>query len=208
MLTSAPSLLIPMMLWALLLLPSSLSVHKGGWDNPTCTSGVVSVSRGERAEMACNMSNPFKLISICLVVPGKECRLIFKDMAQGHFSQDGWRLRVQGRMAQLVMEEAQDTQAGKYKWEMVGRQRSIKCTTLNISEPPDLPFTPFFSRSTSPEMTVPQPEAISQRQRRTPMGPVLLLVILSILGLGLVLCWFRRRRSARTQQLLQEPVLS
>lgn len=104
-----------------------------GWDNPTCTSGVVSVSRGERAEMACNMSNPFKLISICLVVPGKECRLIFKDMAQGHFSQDGWRLRVQGRTAQLVMEEAQDTQAGKYKWEMVGRQRSIKCTTLNIS---------------------------------------------------------------------------
>nr|XP_019591297.1 PREDICTED: T-cell antigen CD7 isoform X2 [Rhinolophus sinicus] len=188
MLTSAPSLLIPMMLWALLLLPSSLSVHKGGWDNPTCTSGVVSVSRGERAEMACNMSNPFKLISICLVVPGKECRLIFKDMAQGHFSQDGWRLRVQGRTAQLVMEEAQDTQAGKYKWEMVGRQRSIKCTTLNIS---------------GPEVTVPQPEAISQRQRRTPLGPVLLLVILSILGLGLVLCWFRRRRSARTQQLLQ-----
>ncbi|XP_074175776.1 secreted and transmembrane protein 1 isoform X2 [Rhinolophus sinicus] len=193
MLTSAPSLLIPMMLWALLLLPSSLSVHKGGWDNPTCTSGVVSVSRGERAEMACNMSNPFKLISICLVVPGKECRLIFKDMAQGHFSQDGWRLWVQGRTAQLVMEEAQDTQAGKYKWEMVGRQRSIKCTTLNIS---------------GPEMTVPQPEAISQHQRRTPLGPVLLLVILSILGLGLVLCWFRRRRSARTQQLLQEPVLS
>lgn len=212
MLTSAPSLLIPMLLWALVLLPSSLpsslSFIKGGWDNPTCTGRVVSVSRGERAEMACNISNPLKLISIYLVVPGKECRLIFKDMAQGHFSQDGWKLRVQGHTAQLVMEEAQDTQAGTYKWEMVGCQRSSKTITLNISEPPDPPFTPFFSRATSPEMTFSPPKAIPQRQTRTPMGPMLLLVILSILGLGLVLCWFRRRRSARTQQLLQEPVLS
>lgn len=197
-----------MMLWALLPLPSSLSVHKGGWDNPTCTSGVVSVSRGERAEMACNISNPFVLISVCLVVPGKECRLIFKDMAQGHFSQDGWKLRVQGHTAQLVMEDAQDTQEGMYMWEIKGRQRSVRFTTLNVSEPPDLPSTPFFSRATSPEMTFSQPEAIYQPQRRTPMGPILLLVILSILGLGLVLSWFRRRRSARTQQLLPKPVLS
>lgn len=104
-----------------------------GWDDPTCTSGVVSVSRGERAEMSCNMSNPFKLISICLVVPGKESRLIFNDTAQGHFSQDGWKLRVRGRTAQLVMEEAQDTQAGTYMWMMVGRQRNNANITLNIS---------------------------------------------------------------------------
>lgn len=206
MLTSAPSLLVPMVLWALL--PASLSVHKGGWDNPNCTSGVVSVSRGERAEMACNMSNPFVFITICLVVPGKECQLIFKDVAQGHFSQGGWQLRVQGGTAQLVTERAQDTQAGQYTWKMVGHQRTSKYTTLNISEPPGLPFTPFFSRATSPEMTFSQPKAISQSQRRTPMGPILLIIILSILGLGLVLSWFRRRRSVRTQQLLQEPVLS
>ncbi|KAF6269346.1 secreted and transmembrane 1 [Rhinolophus ferrumequinum] len=207
MLTSARSLLGPMMLWALLLLPSSLSVHRRGWDNPSCTSGVVSVPRGERAEMACNISNPFYLITICLVVPGKECRFIFKDVAQGNVSRDGWQLRVQGCTAQLVTEKAQDTQAGQYKWEMVGHQRSVSFTTLNISEPPDLPFTPFFSRATSPEMTFSQPEAIPQHQRRTPMGPILLLLILSVLGLGLVLAWFRRRHSARTQQLLQ-PVLS
>lgn len=108
------------------------------WDNLTCTKGVVSVSRGDRAVMDCNISNPVSHVTICLNVPGSHCRTIFNVTAPGHVSQDGWQLRVLEGTVQLVTEEAQATQAGKYKWRLKGGQLSAGTTVLNVSgEGPD-----------------------------------------------------------------------
>lgn len=105
-----------------------------GWDNPTCTQGVVSVPRGARAMMACNISNPFSNITICLSVAARtDCQYIFRNAPQGNTSQDGWHLRVQGGMAQLVIEDAWDNQSGQYKWRLQGGQINVGITTLNVS---------------------------------------------------------------------------
>lgn len=103
------------------------------WDNLTCTKGVVSVSSGERAVMDCNISNPLLHVTICLNVPGNHCRAIFNVTTWGHFSQDGWQLSVLEGMAQLVTEEAQASQAGKYKWRLRGGQLTVGTTVLNVS---------------------------------------------------------------------------
>lgn len=102
------------------------------WDNPTCTEGVVSVSRGEPAVMTCYISNPFSQVNICMMVPGG-CEPIFWEVPQGRFSRGRWHLWIDGGVAQLETEEAQDTQAGQYKWQLVGGQRNIVFTTLNVS---------------------------------------------------------------------------
>ncbi|XP_073742064.1 secreted and transmembrane protein 1 [Callorhinus ursinus] len=103
------------------------------WDNPICTEGVVSVSRGERAVMACNISNPFLSVAIYLSSHGKSFEPVFSMRPPGCFCQGGWRLQVQGSMAQLVIDDVSHTQAGCYRWYLQGLQRNIRVTTLNVS---------------------------------------------------------------------------
>ncbi|XP_058417938.1 secreted and transmembrane protein 1 [Diceros bicornis minor] len=198
MLTLASPLPVTKMVWALLLLAASLSAQRGSWDNPTCTKGVVSVSRGEHAMMACNISNPFSRVTICLrPAPGKDCQHIFREVAPGHLSRAGWQLRVQGGVAQLVIEDASDAQAGQYKWHLQGRQRNVATTTLNVSEPEDLLFTP----SSGPELPRPLSEVGSQSDV---VLVILVIVTLSILVVGMW-AWYRRCRSSKFSKLPQSP---
>ncbi|XP_027968503.1 secreted and transmembrane protein 1 isoform X2 [Eumetopias jubatus] len=113
------------------------------WDNPICTEGVVSVSRGERAVMACNISNPFLSVAIYLSSHGKSFEPVFSMRPPGCFCQGGWRLQVQGSMAQLVIDDVNHTQAGCYRWYLQGLQRNIRVTTLNVSG--TTPPTQFLS---------------------------------------------------------------
>ncbi|KAM5217039.1 secreted and transmembrane protein 1 isoform 3-T9 [Hipposideros larvatus] len=189
MLSPAPSL--PVMLWALLLIPASLGVQTGTWDKHTCTEGV-SVSRGERAVMTCNLSSPISYINICLVRSGGDCQTIFKSVSPGNYSEGGWQLWIQEDTAQLVTEKAQDSQAGQYLWRIAARQISIKNTTLNIS---------------GPEMLFTLPEAMPQAQRRDPIivpSLVILFVILFVILGFFGVFWHRRCPFTRLQELPQE----
>ncbi|VCW76173.1 unnamed protein product [Gulo gulo] len=103
------------------------------WDNPTCTEGVVSVPRGERAVMGCNISNPFLSVAVALGTPGASVQQLFRVWSPGCFCREGWQLQVQGGVAQLVIDNASDSQAGCYKWHLQGLQRNIGVTTLNVS---------------------------------------------------------------------------
>ncbi|XP_037666637.1 T-cell antigen CD7 isoform X3 [Choloepus didactylus] len=119
----------------LLLLATLLRAHSGRWDTATCTEGVVSVPRGGRAEMGCRIANAFSHVSILLCVHGSHCQTVFSEEGPGNFSRGGWRLQVQGGLAQLVIEDARTSQAGTYKWRLAGLQRNVRFTTLNVSEP-------------------------------------------------------------------------
>ncbi|XP_070415710.1 secreted and transmembrane protein 1A isoform X2 [Equus przewalskii] len=185
MLTLASPVLLARMLWALLLLDASFSAQKGSWDNPTCTQGVVSVPRGARAMMACNISNPFSNITICLSVAARtDCQYIFRNAPQGNTSQDGWHLRVQGGMAQLVIEDAWDNQSGQYKWHLQGGQINVGITTLNVS---------------GPESPRPLHEVGSQSDM---VFVIPVIVILFILVLGMW-AWCRRRHSLKLSNIPQ-----
>ncbi|XP_036159745.1 secreted and transmembrane protein 1 isoform X3 [Myotis myotis] len=119
-----------------------VNVTTPGWDHPVCTEGV-SVTRGAPAEMTCNSSNPIRKVSICLQAPGGEdCHPIFTQATPGCSSRGGWKLCVQGCSAKMVTEGAQDSQAGQYMWTLRGRQTELKSTTLNVSEPSELPSMP------------------------------------------------------------------
>lgn len=120
--------------------PTRVTCLPTGWDDPTCTEGVVTVSRGACAVMSCTISHPLSNVTVCLSaqVPvclsadGKNQPLVSRKVP-GSPADGGWQLRVHGAVAQLVIDGAQDAQAGQYTWYLEGFQRSIRTTTLSVS---------------------------------------------------------------------------
>ncbi|MBZ3891935.1 T-cell antigen CD7, partial [Sciurus carolinensis] len=148
-------------------------------DNPCCTEGVVSVSRGRQAVMACNISNAFSHITVRLRTHGKDWT-IFSEKAPGRFSRAGWQLQVQGGQAQLVIAAAQDAHAGLYLWRLQGLQRNYKVTSLNVSDAAS---------------QVLGSETLQTRSQATPQSLVgiLVAVLLSILVVGTLGSYWHRR---------------
>ncbi|XP_062937244.1 secreted and transmembrane protein 1 isoform X1 [Cynocephalus volans] len=190
---------IPWMLGTLLLLAGSLSAQNGGWDSPTCTLGVVSVTRGECAVMGCNISNAFSHVTIRLSAHGQD-RTIFLNKAQGNFQKEGWQLQVEGGVAQLVIPEAQDSHAGLYTWHLTGHQRNNRQITLNVSEPHDLQEGGGLERSTrswgpgTPQVV--SSPAVGPR----PMVGVILAAFFLMLVVA-VLAWCRRHQPPKFAQV-------
>ncbi|XP_074200171.1 secreted and transmembrane protein 1 isoform X2 [Camelus bactrianus] len=204
MLTLASLLPVPRMLWALLLLAASGSAESTEWDSPSCTEGVVSVSRGESAVMACNISNPFSHINITLCTyRGESRQLVFSEPAPGDFSRDGWRLWVQGGQAQLVIEKAQDAQAGQYRWILTGNQRNSEITTLNVSEPQDTFFTPSYGPETLLRELRPDPEGTGQAVVLILVMVALVALVALVFPLACMLAWRRRHGVLKLYKLLQ-----
>lgn len=198
-----------MLLWALLLTLLSQGAgardnpcerHPTAWDEPTCTKGELSVTRGSPAEMTCNISNPFLKVSVCLWTPGwKACQPVFTQAVQGCSSGGGWRLCVEGGSARMVTEEARDTQAGWYQWNLMGCQKEQRSTYLNVSEPPEQPSTPPWGTQDLHRAQGPLPAQDLHSAQDPPPGrlhvalllvPVLLLCVLALGGLQ---CWHRNR---------------
>ncbi|XP_007524564.2 secreted and transmembrane protein 1 [Erinaceus europaeus] len=130
-------------LWILPLLTATLRAQNKIWDDPVCTENV-SVTSGHPAVMSCNISNPFKTVSIFLNISGRDLQPLFIDKPPGYYSEPGRQFWVAGGMAQLVIEEAWDSHKGQYIWNLQGQQRNILITSLNVSESIDL-------RPSSPE---------------------------------------------------------
>ncbi|XP_046949882.1 secreted and transmembrane protein 1 [Lynx rufus] len=164
------------------------------WDNPSCTEGVVSVSRGERAVMSCNISNPFLGVTVYLIALGEDSQPLFRVTPPGCFCRGEWQLQVRGGVAQLVIPKASDAQAGCYKWHLQGLQRNIKVTTLNVlasgAEAQDLNQTGVLPLTSScgPQMPCP---GWTERQFRVVLVVTGVSVALAILVVT-VLAWRRR----------------
>ncbi|XP_021069778.1 secreted and transmembrane protein 1b-like [Mus pahari] len=136
--------LFPRMLWALLLLAASLNAYNDVWDNPHCTAREVSVDRGSRVVMACNISNNLRDVTIKLTTSGKTI-IIFNQMPSGNYSKDSWQLYIQGGQAQLVIMDAQGKHSGEYCWKLRGFQAEFKNFNLTVNvtdrqKPEDLPI--------------------------------------------------------------------
>ncbi|XP_013002660.1 secreted and transmembrane protein 1A-like isoform X2 [Cavia porcellus] len=191
----APPSRVFQMFGALLLLAASLSAQNTRWDRPTCTEGVVSVSRGGRAVLACNSSNPFVYITIRLCTHGQN-QTIFDKKTPGNFSMGAWQLEVRGGWAQLVIQPTQDAHAGLYLWHLQGLQRHNKETRLNVSEPQEheLERGPLLSMSPEPQEHELEwgPLLSMSPEPRPPVG-VVAAVLFLVLGLaGIIVftqCW-------------------
>ncbi|XP_042552526.1 secreted and transmembrane protein 1 isoform X2 [Dipodomys spectabilis] len=194
---------IARVLGVLLLLDAALSTQNERWDDPACTEGVVSVSRGQRAEMTCNISNPFTCITVSLSSPGADGTLFRVEPSAGRsrVSRDGWQLLVQGGRAQLVVESAQDRHAGLYSWRLRGCQTNLRQVYLNVSrtdgtgEPQDPQLAADLGLAMSSRV---RPEASTwPRSRGGALASVLMLGI-TVLGL---LSWYRTCHSRKFQQM-------
>ncbi|KAI5277229.1 Secreted And Transmembrane Protein 1 [Manis pentadactyla] len=181
-----------------------------GWDDPTCTEGVVTVSRGACAVMSCTISHPLSNVTVCLSaqVPvclsadGKNQPLVSRKVP-GSPAHGGWQLRVHGAVAQLVIDGAQDAQAGEYTWHLEGFQRSIRTTTLSVSgaeaQEPEKRRARPFSPSQDPERLHRPPAAGSQLEV---VLVIILVVTLSFLVAGM-LAWHQRHRFLKLLTLPQ-----
>ncbi|XP_045343207.1 secreted and transmembrane protein 1 [Leopardus geoffroyi] len=168
--------------------------QRSDWDNPSCTEGVVSVSRGERAVMSCNISNPFLGVTVYLIALGEDSQPLFRVTPPGCFCRGEWQLRVRGGVAQLVIPKASDAQAGRYKWHLKGLQRNIKVTTLDVlasgAEAQDLNQTGVLPLTSScgPQMPCP---GWAERQLQVVLVVTGVSAALAILVVT-VLAWRRR----------------
>ncbi|XP_004861090.1 secreted and transmembrane protein 1 isoform X1 [Heterocephalus glaber] len=203
---SAPLRLFLRVLGAFLLLAPSLQAQHTRWDSPACTEGVVSVSRGGRAVMACNSSNAFTHIEIWLSAHGQP-RLIFREDTPGSFSREGWQLWVRGGRAELVIQAAQGAHAGQYRWHLRGLQRYDRVTVLTVSEPQGPEEEPGPVLTVSPLSVSPLPPVVSPwiQKHRTPVGmaAAVLFLVLGIAGI-IMLIQCRLRNSRRPLQVRSE----
>ncbi|XP_028740827.2 secreted and transmembrane protein 1b isoform X1 [Peromyscus leucopus] len=163
----------PRILWALLLLVVSLNAHNQNWDNPRCTE-VVSAPRGNCVEMACNISNTFRDITIELTANGKTTT-IFNKKPPGNYSNDSWQLQIQGGQAQLVITDAQDIHAGSYLWQLNGRQRRNMYLILNVTE-----LATANQDPESLEVSAEPPSAVSKEVGIIVVGVFSIIIIIGI----------------------------
>ncbi|XP_012888536.1 PREDICTED: uncharacterized protein LOC105998385 [Dipodomys ordii] len=190
-------------LGVLLILDAARSAQNERWDDPVCTEGVVSVSRGQRAVMTCNISNPFTRIAVSLSAPGADGTLFRVEPSAGRsrVSRDGWQLLVQGGRAQLVVESAQDRHAGLYSWRLRGHQTNLRQVYLNVS------WTDGTGEPQDPQLAAGLGLALSSRVRpeaptwpRSRGGALASVLMLGITGLCL-LSWYRTCHSRKCQQV-------
>lgn len=83
-------------------------------------------------EMACNISNALRDVTIELTASGKT-RAIFSRAPPGNNFKDSWWLHIQGGQARLVITGAQDVHAGQYLWKLHGLQRNSWEFVLNVT---------------------------------------------------------------------------
>lgn len=180
--------LFPRMLWALLLLAASLNATKEDWDHPSCTEHEVSVHRGDRVVMACNVSTAFREVTIELAACG-ETTTIFNQKPPGNHSKDSWQLQIQGGQAQLVITDAQGIHAGVYLWTLCGFQRNYPNFTLNVTDPATDNQEPESLRVHAESLTAERTEVIFIIIITTTIIPI-------IIGIS-AFAWYKRRHSPK-----------
>ncbi|XP_049996504.1 secreted and transmembrane protein 1A-like isoform X1 [Alexandromys fortis] len=178
-------------MFSLLLLVASLNAQNQSWDLANCTQGVLSVPRGSRAKMSCNISNNFTYVTIWL-----DNNIIFNKTPQGYFRWKEWELQVQGGQAQLVINHTQDVHTGLYLWYLRGCQGDYKDVTLNVSEPSNKDEPTDKRLSTPPSDALIQPKRAPLEDGPETLAGVLVAVILilGLAGIGALIC-YRRYRS-------------
>lgn len=216
--------LIPRIFCTLLLLAASLNAQNNRWDNLKCTEPKMSVPRGNRVLMTCNISNNITDVTIEWTDCGKN-RTIFCKMSPGNYYRDALRLQIQGGQAQLVITDVQDIHAGQYFFRVHGLQRTITKFILNVAELQDqeeadcqgrLTFSDCQGRLTFSDCQDLTTNNQKPETARTSVEPppasrmqvtiVVLFIIFLITGIG-VFAWYKHRCSLRCHRV-PEPVLS
>ncbi|XP_055448040.1 secreted and transmembrane protein 1b-like [Psammomys obesus] len=182
----------PRMFWALLLLAASLDAYQS-WDNPECTEPEVTAPRGNRVEMACNVSNPLRDVTIELTAFGKT-RAIFSQAPPGNNTNDLWQLRIQGGQAQLVITGAGDIHAGQYLWKLHGLQKSSQKFILNV--PGEQDFTTTNQKTMSSQVTARHPPSVKPEVKVF----IVVAIIIIVMGFGLF-AWYEHRHSLKRHEV-------